>query len=359
MLEELLDGATPAPPVEIFHYTSPTAFQAIIGTGTLRLTNAAYLNDEAELTYPLHVAIDALQALAQKRPSDKERILEIGAGLPWHAVNWDWYVASFSTRGNQLSQWRAYCPSGGYSIGFDGTRLGKALGSSPFRPVIYDRQTQMERTVKIVEHALEQFPRYRGNVPDMDQAEYDRTLTFNGIRLLRQEFIFWKALAFSEEEEWRVAKLRIGPAGRTRPTGTRRCSDALHRRQFIHHIGVACSERPRRATRRHGTCAPCGGTRAQESRLSERGWNDRAGRLSSATHLVGYSGPLFCPPADLWPPPCLGVLAAVHEDAQGPTRPEKTLPADVRDGLRRERVEAGRGPQEAAPPVAVARAAES
>jgi hypothetical protein len=33
------------------------------------------------------------------------------------------YVASFSECGNLLSQWRAYCPSGGFSIGFDYSKL--------------------------------------------------------------------------------------------------------------------------------------------------------------------------------------------------------------------------------------------
>src|SRR5687767_11784506 len=49
-------GKTTMPQEPIFHYTSPEAFEKILTSGFIRLSNAAYLNDQGELTYPTRIA---------------------------------------------------------------------------------------------------------------------------------------------------------------------------------------------------------------------------------------------------------------------------------------------------------------
>ncbi len=199
------------PAGSLFHYTSPEGFLGILSSGSIRATNAAYLNDQAELTYPVSLAYELFGRLRrEKTEKDVIELIDcVRQFLFSHALFKSWYVVSFSTKGNLLSQWRAYCPQGGYSIGFAGEGLMDAFRNhSEFRlrPVVYDRETQ-ERTVHdVFERIVALSSELRSRIPDISQEECMRECDYAIAARLTEEFIFFKTPSFEEEAEWRIAK---------------------------------------------------------------------------------------------------------------------------------------------------------
>src|SRR5207247_68058 len=99
-----------------------------------------------------------------------ELIAAVARVLDTHVLFKSWYIASFSTKGNLLSQWRAYCPRGGYSIGFDGARLTQVFrkrGEFQFGSVLYDRDAQEQKVRAVIEFHLALYRELRPKYPDV------------------------------------------------------------------------------------------------------------------------------------------------------------------------------------------------
>jgi Protein of unknown function (DUF2971) len=123
MLELLF--ALDSPPPIIYHYTSMDALLSIVQSEKMRATHIRYLNDTSEADVIWHAAQKRLTWKLDSLPAGEARDLlsEIVRVLPDRAGCTD-FVASFSENGDDLSQWRAYCPSGtGVSIGFHSEAL--------------------------------------------------------------------------------------------------------------------------------------------------------------------------------------------------------------------------------------------
>jgi len=148
---------TSTEPDILYHYTSQKGLLGILQTKKLWMTNILYLNDSSEYRH----TIDLLKSEIEKRkkllpplkfegllsskitPEDninnrKHHILDIlkmfcetlidSSGKDTFPQR---YVFSFSQKGNDLNQWRSYCPKeGGFSIGFDYQRLLSILRKS-------------------------------------------------------------------------------------------------------------------------------------------------------------------------------------------------------------------------------------
>jgi hypothetical protein len=120
-----------------------------------------------------------------------------------------WYVGCLTTEGDLLSQWRAYCPRGGYSLGLYGQRLVSVLLRHPgfeLRPVVYDRETQIEtlqNTLQKYQGIWSDLAKKYPNVPASERdIEVASALSF----VLSQEFVAFKSPAFAEEREWRIVR---------------------------------------------------------------------------------------------------------------------------------------------------------
>jgi hypothetical protein len=114
-------------------------------------------------------------------------------------------VASFSEKGDLLSQWRGYCPRGGFSLGFAPQSIAALAAANGFRLVrcIYNPTTQHEIARGIVADCLNS---YRGAcaVPGADKAKArEGYCTFLIGEFARCAPIF-KHHSFSEEAEWRI-----------------------------------------------------------------------------------------------------------------------------------------------------------
>ncbi|NOH02762.1 MAG: hypothetical protein HND47_12760 [Chloroflexi bacterium] len=109
-------------PKLLFHYTSGTGVKGIIETGKIWTTKIHYLNDKSELELAFEYIRDEINHQINNgitNPPVENLRCMLGALDSISKFNVS--VASFTTQGDQLSQWRGYSEIGnGYSLGFDG-----------------------------------------------------------------------------------------------------------------------------------------------------------------------------------------------------------------------------------------------
>ncbi|GEM_PF-3414656 len=95
-------------------------------------TRISYLNDSSELQLAFNYMRDEikrqLKGIEKKRTDNDLNQMMKDLEFKNLKISNNIGVASFSKRGNQLSQWRGYCEVGdGYSLGFDYMRLKNLL----------------------------------------------------------------------------------------------------------------------------------------------------------------------------------------------------------------------------------------
>jgi len=142
-------------PELVYHYTSSEGMSGIVESGALWATDVLFMNDTTEAVYGFKVVRDAVAewVSALDAGDDRRQLL--------HAIEFvpelipQVFVVSFSARRDDLSQWRAYCRAGGYSLGFDRTMLGAGL-----QVCEYDKARQREpRQARVVDTPVCQCPR--------------------------------------------------------------------------------------------------------------------------------------------------------------------------------------------------------
>jgi len=219
----------------VYHYTSLNGFLGIIGSRSLWATNAAYLNDAAEITHALDFANRVTGSIYMH-----DDYLAAFGWVTRHALSdleiKDLYVTSFSEAPDLLSQWRGYCPPGaGLCLGFDfeffndyfrqeGHRLEKCL---------YGDANGIDDIEKLVAQCLEKFPKFLITREEFDNLDSEASSRFAIDSLKRvtegaakqhaDAAISWlcseiaelaprlKNIGFHEEAEWRIiAKASTG-----------------------------------------------------------------------------------------------------------------------------------------------------
>lgn len=101
------------PSGSLYHYTDAAGLLGIVESRSLWATDYRHLNDRKEYRIGAKLLKDELgkHRLAEKHRRAFERLVA--------ETQKTCYVLSFSEMGDQLSQWRAHCPSGnGYALGF-------------------------------------------------------------------------------------------------------------------------------------------------------------------------------------------------------------------------------------------------
>ena len=112
------------PPEILYHYTSIDAFKGIIDNKHLRMTRYDQMNDTSELSFGLKMFV---QYVEDYRCSSEEQDILKKNILQMLSICRDYnlFITSFSEQKNDLSQWRAYTPNGGVTIGFSTKELGR------------------------------------------------------------------------------------------------------------------------------------------------------------------------------------------------------------------------------------------
>ena len=222
----LADLRRTAGPKVIFHYASAEAFYGILKSGAFWLSNVGYLNDPNELTYATRIVDEALKSRYKEltgalagAPEDKNSpeavfLRDLHRAIQREELWSQWYVGSFSLVADDLSQWRAYCPKGGYAIGFDANAIARTVSDRNdwWRVcglIEYDESKQKMRIGEIADRYAAQFLRLKSKYPSVDTLAED--LQGECENEIFAEILFWKHSAFAAEQEWRVAGFPILP----------------------------------------------------------------------------------------------------------------------------------------------------
>lgn len=190
-------------PLKLYHYTSAEGLLGIISSKSIWATTLNYLNDSKEFEYGLDLAAHFLHSTGLVEGIDLARCLRRGSEV-------NVCVCSFSREGDQLSQWRGYCPKeGGYSMGFDFKTLKEATSSQGFTlaACIYKHNDQMLLLKPTLEHALTRY------LEILSANKERRTATEQTYAWLLTQLMpivpLLKHPAFEEEREWRLVSAYI------------------------------------------------------------------------------------------------------------------------------------------------------
>jgi hypothetical protein len=225
MLSERLDGITErladraamaAVPSTLFHYTNAAGLTGIVASGRLRLSDIFNLNDPSEMRHGVQFALRALQeAAAGGHRGAKLFVWKFSEQLTGDIEGVSrQFVACFSPRGDDLSQWRAYADNGkGYALGFDGPRLEAAFGKLPHLTatfaVNYDESLLREAVAQIAIEALRvaEFPVGKGyDGPAL--SAFLHALSVQTSNAILYTAMYFKHPAYEIEREYRFQHVR-------------------------------------------------------------------------------------------------------------------------------------------------------
>jgi hypothetical protein len=211
-LPALLERATaavtkpPAMPKVIFHYTSADGLQGILGSTSLRASNARYLNDSKEIVYALEVVRSVLQRYGGQSLRANQRALI--DHLVQQVEDFDssvdaFYSTCFCGHPDVLGQWRGYGGMGsGYSIGFRTADLQRAAEAHKGRliKVVYEKAEQRAIVQRLCQIGCDSVIRLRGLNLDNRIKKVGMTIVVRLFNLL----CAFKHKAFQNEQEWRL-----------------------------------------------------------------------------------------------------------------------------------------------------------
>jgi|SRR5690554_405125 len=195
------------PSNNLYHYTSATALLGIIDGKSIWASNINYLNDEKEYLY----TVELLRPHLEKLKSDASNRALIEQLIRWieKAEGGPTYVTSLSSQPNILSQWRAYCRNGGFSIGFTRDGLQEIVDRCglTLTQCVYDREKQAEKIVSFVDGLAGAISSEGQAINSREGAhKFYANNVYKQLILLANEI---KHPAFHEEEEWRLVKLFV------------------------------------------------------------------------------------------------------------------------------------------------------
>lgn len=214
----------------LYHYTTTAGLIGIIASGQMWLTNAGFLNDSQEITYGAGRAASQLRARANEARAaahDHEMNNYVAGALEDIASSIESintpgqgrfefpYVASFSEKRDDLSQWRGYA-EGGYCVAFHRETLRSYLV-----PAGENVMLGIGQNIPILEKV------HYGDEADPHLQEYVdltvTTLSQNGYpaapqgvntyytikRVIAPALSLTKHPAFKAENEWRIHLMDI------------------------------------------------------------------------------------------------------------------------------------------------------
>ena len=197
--EGLTERWSPGRRTVIYHYTSPEGLLGIIQDNELWMSDYSFLNDAEELVYGLEVAKRRFDKAAFDLPDAAEMLRRRGNPADLNDIRV--CVGSFSLRGDNLSQWRAY---GSISIGFEvGPLMFGYNNSVRMNRVIYDPSTQ-ERFLDLMAYlsASAYVEDRKNNDDDRLRVIYD-----SGAENLFEVTAFFKHPTFADEHEARIVHI--------------------------------------------------------------------------------------------------------------------------------------------------------
>jgi Protein of unknown function (DUF2971) len=207
----------------IYHYTNDVGLRGIVESGRLWLTNIFDLNDPSELRHSLRHAVDILQKKAQSGPPESKLFardfgsLDKGMERVGHI-----FTCSFSERGDDLGQWRAYADNGrGYALGFDADLLERAFGADGKTstsnngafPVTYRDSSLDDLHTQLIDNMFDLISLPHGrSLPGQAILAYMVQLSVALAANVLHAGLFFKHEAYSNEKEYRFLEVHRADA---------------------------------------------------------------------------------------------------------------------------------------------------
>lgn len=189
-----------------YHYTSLETLWAILGTETLRATQARFSNDSEEIKKGIRIL--------------KDLCSQYNDGSLKKYVNWledrgeeniDCYIACFCGDSDILSQWRGYCRSDGVSIGF---AFDKTQPCYYFKDAADDEQEPQKVKLYSVWYVAEEGKNDKANKSITEEdlkgelskrlKEFDELSTETCKKFMGNVIPLIKHAGFCEEDEYRL-----------------------------------------------------------------------------------------------------------------------------------------------------------
>ena len=201
----------------LYHYTDQTGLIGILETKRIWATHARYLNDVREGKIVVDVLRQRLKEIQNKPEFHNLPIKKLHSNIKELVAHLHIFIASFSERGNLLSQWRAYSgATGGYSIGFNSGYLRDIGGSFLSTQENWFRQDTepLKRCLYMKEESKGGFSLISSNSdPGAKREATEDERNQSTAQQSIENFVAWvqdmaatmKHAGFKEEAEWRIA----------------------------------------------------------------------------------------------------------------------------------------------------------
>lgn len=197
----------------LYHYTSHHNLRSIVEKHCLWISHVYYMNDANEIKYAAQLFKTVVAERQNNEHNDalSDFLLELRDWVT-QLINVPHYIFVFSLteKGNLLSQWRAYTPSGttGISIGFSKKDLEERAKQNGFDLVrcLYDRKEQLNVLNGTLEEIISQFENDRSSIDTSGRPHNQKYLMYlhKFSEILLKAFCQIKDSFFNEESEWRL-----------------------------------------------------------------------------------------------------------------------------------------------------------
>ena len=199
----------------LYHYTKPEKLLSILESGTIRFSNALYLNDKEEVTYSYKLICSLIDEMPELNKTLFSKIKEhfhtkyinIINGSDDFGYKYEYYTISFSTEADNLTLWNNYAKGQkytGYNIGFSKQLLLNDMAQIGFNSVygniIYDKKKQITVLKLIFEKWNKQFEKLWKK--SSSEKRVDTILEL--VDILSIISLFFKNPHFKDEKEYRI-----------------------------------------------------------------------------------------------------------------------------------------------------------
>lgn len=215
----------------IYHYTKPEKLLNILASGTLRFSNALYLNDKEEIAYSYKLIVDLIDESPELNSDLFNKIQNHFSNKYKHIVDGyndlvnklEYFTTSFSTESDNLTLWNNYAKGKnytGYNIGFDKNKLVEEMDKNNYLPifgsVIYDKNKQVKIIHAIFKKWNMLFERALKSKKTNEVKLFD--ILFELIDVLSIVSIFFKNPQFKNEHEYRIVIVNVFGTLNSKPT---------------------------------------------------------------------------------------------------------------------------------------------
>lgn len=189
------------PPEDVvWHYTDEAGALGILTSKTFWATHARHMNDGEEVQLFADLAIEEMRAL-KVQLSFHDMVDELNETIRqfsgWLQVNY--FIVSFSTQPDALSQWRAYGGSKqGFALGFSKDQLATLGPMWRFQECIYSTARGKANLRKVLKEGI---AKVRASKAEGGEPLELYRVVYSDLILLAP---FFKDQAFAEEKEWRL-----------------------------------------------------------------------------------------------------------------------------------------------------------